>query len=219
VSPRHHRPGRGRRLREGVAGLGCWFERNERSAPRHRRFTRALRNNAKLDRAARAVYYLRFYASRAHATSASQGRSNPRRRLRSSASARAAKRFAGIRGEQRKHRQALAEFDVLRVVDEASVPADGGAVELLGLRVGEQERQLECFGKPDEAELGGGRQRFGDVAAIAWAAFCVYLSNPLRRSYKGDARTQNGAADDPVVTPRRHRSGHGRRVATRPLVL
>jgi hypothetical protein len=35
------------------------------------------------------------------------------------------------------------------------VPADGGAVELLGFLVSEQERELERLGEPDEAELGG----------------------------------------------------------------
>jgi hypothetical protein len=49
------------------------------------------------------------------------------------------------------------------------VPAHGGAVVLLGIRVSEQERQLERLREPDEAELGGGGESLRDVPAIECA--------------------------------------------------
>jgi hypothetical protein len=46
------------------------------------------------------------------------------------------------------------------------VPAHSGAIVLLRVPVSEQERQLERFGEPDEAELGGGREDLTDVFAV-----------------------------------------------------
>jgi hypothetical protein len=51
------------------------------------------------------------------------------------------------RGEEGEHRQALAEVDVLRLLEEADVPANGGAVVFLRLPVSEKKRQLERFFK------------------------------------------------------------------------
>jgi hypothetical protein len=60
---------------------------------------------------------------------------------------------SGDRREQGEHREAFAEADVLRVVDETNVPARRSAVELLQLLVSEQESQLERFSKADELKL------------------------------------------------------------------
>jgi hypothetical protein len=67
-------------------------------------------------------------------------RSRLRRRLKSSASAAAASRFAGI-AEEGENRDALTEVDVLCFVDEASVPAEGGTLVPRVLFISEQERE------------------------------------------------------------------------------
>jgi hypothetical protein len=59
------------------------------------------------------------------------------------------------RREQCEHGLALAQVGVFRVIDEADVPATGGAVVLLRLLVSEEESQLERLGQADEPELGG----------------------------------------------------------------
>ena len=57
------------------------------------------------------------------------------------------------RGEEGEHRQALAEVEVLRLLEEASVPAQRSAVVLLEVPISKEEGQLERFCKADELEL------------------------------------------------------------------
>jgi hypothetical protein len=49
------------------------------------------------------------------------------------------------RGEEGEHRQALAEVDVLRLLEEARVPAKRSPLVLRQLSVRQQERELEGF--------------------------------------------------------------------------
>jgi hypothetical protein len=70
------------------------------------------------------------------------------------------------RREESEHRLALPHADVVRLVDEANVPAHRSPLVLLLIRVSEEERELERFCESDELELGHGGQRFGDVPPI-----------------------------------------------------
>jgi hypothetical protein len=77
---------------------------------------------------------LYFYATRAQRTRASAIRSHDRRRLRSSARAAAARRLAGMAARRASTDWALADVDVLRLLEEASVPANGRPLVLLRLK-------------------------------------------------------------------------------------
>jgi hypothetical protein len=50
------------------------------------------------------------------------------------------------RGEEGKHREALAEVDVLRLLEEADVPANGSPLVPLRLTLCQEQRELECLG-------------------------------------------------------------------------
>jgi hypothetical protein len=62
------------------------------------------------------------------------------------------------RSEEGEHRQALAEVEVLRLLEEASVSAQRSAVVLLEVPTSKEESQFERFCKADELELRGGRE-------------------------------------------------------------
>jgi hypothetical protein len=68
---------------------------------------------------------------------------------------RSGQRVGRDRSEEGKHGLALAEVDVRHLLQEADVPASGGAAVLLGLFVGEEECQLERFRQCDELNLRG----------------------------------------------------------------
>jgi len=76
----------------------------------------------------------------------------------------------GNRREEGEHGLALADVDVLCLLDEANVPAQGCAVVLLEVPSSEQEGQLERLCEADEVELRGGGEGFGDVPAIEGSA-------------------------------------------------
>ena len=97
-----------------------------------------------------------FYFFRDQRTRASAIRSQDRRRLRSSARAAAARRFAGIAARRASTAKLYAKIHVRDLLPEPDVPPSRRPLELLRLTVGEQERQLDCFRHADELELRGG---------------------------------------------------------------
>ena len=66
-------------------------------------------------------------------------RLHERRRLRSSAKPAAASRLAGIACEKGEHREALPNVDVLRLLEEADVPAGVSAPPRPGAAAGDSE--------------------------------------------------------------------------------
>ena len=94
-----------------------------------------------------------FYAVLAQRTSASQDR-RPAQKL---GKRRSGQRVGGNRNQEGEHRLALADVDVLRLLDEANVPAKRCPVVLLEVPVREKEGQLEGFCEAHELELCGGR--------------------------------------------------------------
>ena len=73
------------------------------------------------------------------------------------------------RAERGEDGEPLVEVDVANLPAVAAVPAQGRPPETVG-RLDEKEAELERLGEPDMLELGGGRERLGDVAAVESAA-------------------------------------------------
>jgi hypothetical protein len=72
--------------------------------------------------------------------------------------------------EEGEDRDALADFDVLRLLDEANVPAESGPFVLLAPPLPAEASVQESFCEPDELELRCGQESFRDVAVIESAA-------------------------------------------------
>jgi hypothetical protein len=74
----------------------------------------------------------------------------------------------------------LADVDVLRLLEEANVPAQGCAAVFLGISVSEEERQLERVCEADKLKLGSRGKGFGDVPAIESPGGSAYKPSPER---------------------------------------